>query len=123
MKTWMLASVLVVASVGTALAQDPTFRKWCQPCHDAGPNAKVKLGPPLNGIDGRVAGTLAGFNFSDAMKNSKITWDEATFRDYVANPMKKIPGTRMAFAGVRDPKEIESLWNYLKAIGPDGNKK
>lgn len=124
MKTWMLASMLVVASAGTALAQtDTVFRKWCLPCHDAGANAKIKLGPPLNGLDGRAAGTAAGFNYSDAVKNSKITWNEASFKEYVGNPMQRIPGTRMAFAGVRDPKEVEELWTYLKQFDADGKKK
>jgi len=124
MKTWMLASMLVVVSAGSALAQtDATFRKWCLPCHDAGADAKIKLGPPLNGLDGRAAGTLAGFNYSDAVKNSGITWNEASFKEYIANPMQRIPGTRMAFAGVRDAKEVEDLWTYLKQFGADGQKK
>lgn len=123
MRTWMLAGMLVAISAGTALAQDAAFRKWCLPCHDAGASAKIKLGPPLNGLDGRAAGTFAGFNYSDAVKNSKITWNEASFKEYITNPMQRIPGTRMAFAGVRDPKEVENLWAYLKQFGADGKKK
>jgi cytochrome c len=120
----MLAGMIVVASVGSALAQeDAAFRKWCLPCHDAGPDAKIKLGPPLNGLDGRKAGTYSGYNYSDAMKNSGITWSEATFKEYISNPMQKVAGTRMAFAGVRDEAERNSLWDYLKQIGPDGKKK
>jgi cytochrome c len=120
----MLASLLVVASAGSALAQpDATFRKWCLPCHDAGADAKIKLGPPLNGVDGRAAGTFTGFNYSDAMKNSGITWNEAVFKEFIGAPMQKVPGTRMAFAGVRDAKEVEDLWSFLKGIGPDGQKK
>jgi cytochrome c len=126
MRTWFLASAFVAASAATALAQEPTdtaFRKWCLPCHSAGPGATVKLGPPLNGLDGRPAGTFAGFSYSDAVKNSGITWNEATFKDYIGNPMQKIPGTRMAFAGVRDPKEQDELWAYLKQFDAEGNKK
>jgi len=122
----LLAFILVVASAGTALAQEATdtaFRKWCLPCHDAGPDAKIKLGPPLNALDGRHAGTFAGFNYSDAVKNSGITWNEATFKEYIGNPMQKIPGTRMAFAGVRDTKEQDDLWAYLKQFDADGKKK
>ena len=85
--------------------------------------AKIKLGPPLNGIDGRKAGTFEGYNYSDAMKGSGITWDEAVFKEYIGAPMQKVPGTRMAFAGVRDPKEVEDLWTYLKGFGTDGQKK
>ena len=124
MRIWMLAGMLVVASAGSVLAQeDAVFRKWCLPCHDAGPDAKIKLGPPLNGIDGRKAGTFAGYSYSDAVKNSGITWTEATFKDYIGNPMGKIPGTRMAFAGVRDEAERDALWNYLKQFDADGKKK
>jgi cytochrome c len=124
MKTWMLASVLVVVSAGSAFAQsDATFRKWCLPCHDAGADAKIKLGPPLNGIDGRKAGTYNGYNYSDAMKNSGITWGEAVFKEYIGGPMQKVPGTRMAFAGVRDPKEVDDLWAYLSQFNLDGQKK
>jgi cytochrome c len=124
MKTWMLASLLVVASAGSAMAQnDAAFKKWCSPCHDAGAEAKIKLGPPLNGIDGRKAGTFDGYNYSDAMKGSNITWNEAVFKEFIGGPMQKVPGTRMAFAGVRDPKEVEDLWTYLKGFGADGQKK
>ena len=93
---------------GTGAAAMTAFRKWCLPCHDAGDGAKIKLGPPLNGIDGRVAGTFAGFNYSDANKNSGITWNEATFKEYIKNPMQRMPGTRMAFAGVQDTKEVRT---------------
>src|SRR3989442_12910880 len=107
MRTCVLAAVLVVASTGAGLAQDAAagkevFSRMCLPCHDAGEGARVKLGPPLNGLDGRKAGTTAGFNYSDANKNSGITWNEAQFKEYIKSPMTKIPGTRMAFAGIRD---------------------
>jgi cytochrome c len=126
MRTWFLASALAAASVGTALAQEPSngaFSKWCQPCHSAGPGATIKLGPPLNGLDGRQAGTFPGFSYSDSVKNSGITWGEAVFKEYITNPMQKIPGTRMAFAGVRDTKEQDELWSYLKQFDAEGNKK
>jgi len=120
----MLASLLVVASAGSAMAQtDATFRKWCLPCHDAGDGAKIKLGPPLNGIDGRKAGTFEGYNYSDAHEGLRHHLDEAVFKEYIGAPMQKVPGTRMAFAGVRDPKEVEDLWTYLKGFGADGQKK
>jgi len=124
MRLSILAGMLVVASAGSVLAQeDAAFRKWCLPCHDAGPDAKIKLGPPLNGIDGRKAGTYNGYNYSDAMKNSGITWGEAVFKEYISNPMQKVVGTRMAFAGVRDEAERDALWNYRKQFDADGKKK
>jgi len=128
MRIWVLAGALIVASSGASLAQDVeagqgVFKRMCFPCHDAGPGAKVKLGPPLNGLDGRQAGTLPGFNYSDANKNSGIKWEGSTFAEYIKNPMQRMPGTRMAFAGVRDDKDIASLWAFLKQFDESGNKR
>ena len=53
----------------------------------------------------------------------RITWSEATFKEYVANPLQRIPGTRMAFTGVKDPKEVNDLWAYLSQFDKDGKKK
>ena len=88
-----------------------------------GPGAENKVGPELNGLDGRHAGTAANFNYSDANKNSGIVWNEATFKDYIRSPQAKIPGTKMAFAGITNPQEIEDLWAYLKQFGTDGEVK
>jgi cytochrome c len=128
MRISVLAAMLLVASAGNSFAQDVaagegSFKKWCLPCHDAGPGAKVKLGPPLNALDGRAAGSFAGFNYSDATKSSGITWKEDTFHEYVKNPMQKVPGTRMAFAGVKDDAEINNLWAYLNQFDQEGKKK
>jgi cytochrome c len=124
----ILAGLMVVGSAGAVLAQDAAggqtaFQRWCLPCHSAGEGATIKLGPPLNGLNGRPAGTWAGYSYSDAMKNSGITWGEAVFKEYVAAPLQKVPGTRMAFTGVKDPKEVNDLWAYLSAFDKDGNKK
>jgi cytochrome c len=128
MRTCVLAAVAFIASTGAGLAQDvaageASFKKWCLPCHDAGEGAKIKLGPPLNGLDGRASGTYPGFNYSEANKSSGITWKDDTFHEYIKNPMQKIPGTRMAFAGVKDEKEVDSLWAYLKQFDAEGHKK
>jgi cytochrome c len=128
MKTLMIAGIVVAASTGAALAQDATageqvFKRLCSPCHDIGPDAKVKLGPPLNGIDGRKAGTFDGFNYSPANKSSGITWSEEAFPKYIRAPMQEMPGTRMAFVGIKNDKDIGDLWAYLKQFGPDGAKK
>jgi cytochrome c len=128
MRTCVLAAVAFIASTGAGLAQDvaageASFKKWCLPCHDAGEGAKIKLGPPLNGLDGRAAGTYPAFNYSEANKSSGITWKDDTFHEYIKNPMQKIPGTRMAFAGVKDEKEVDNLWAYLKQFDAEGHKK
>jgi cytochrome c len=122
---WVLAAVFVVGSTGAGLAQDAAageqvFKRMCLPCHDAGDGARIKLGPPLNGVDGRAAGSYPGFNYSDASKSSGITWNAEQFADYIKNPMQRMPGTRMAFAGIKNEKDIGDLWAYLKQFDKDG---
>jgi len=124
----VIAGIALAASTGTTLAQDAAageqvFRRLCSPCHDIGEDAKIKLGPPLNGIDARKAGTFEGFNYSAVNKSSGITWSEETFPKYIRAPMQEMPGTRMAFVGIKNDKDIADLWTYLRQFGPDGHKK
>jgi cytochrome c len=126
-RTGAMAIVVVVASTAAGLAQDAAageqvFRRMCSPCHDIGEDAKVKLGPPLNAIDGRVAGSFEGFNYSPANKNSGITWGLESFTKYIRAPMQEMPGTRMAFVGVKNDNDIANLWAYLKQFKADGKK-
>ena len=127
MRSWVIAGLVVVASTGAALAQDAAageqvFKRLCSPCHDVGADAKIKLGPPLNGINGRKAGTFEGFNYSDGVKNSGITWDKAKFLQWIEGPQAVVPGTRMAFAGVKDDAERENIWAYVNQFKADGSK-
>jgi cytochrome c len=122
-----LAGAMVAAMAQTALAQDvaageQSFKK-CLPCHSIGEGAKNKVGPLLNGLDGRHSGLIEGYSYSDANKNSGITWDEAQFLDYIKDPRAKIKGTKMIFPGIKNEGEAKSLWAYLKQFGPDGKKK
>ena len=128
MRTWVIAGVLVLASSGAALAQDAgagqqAFTTKCGPCHAVGDGATIKLGPPLNGIDGRKAGTFEGFMYSDGLKNLGITWDKAKFTQWVSGPQAMVPGTRMAFAGDKDDAEVGNIWAYLSSFKADGSKK
>jgi cytochrome c len=127
MKKFLLAAALVSLSTGLALAQDlaagaTTFKK-CAICHDIGETAKNKVGPELNGIDGRASGSAPGYNYSDANKKSGITWNEAAFMEYIKDPRAKIPGTKMIFPGIKNETEAKDLWAYLKQFGADGKKK
>jgi len=120
------AAVMGILSAGAAQAQDAAagekvFLK-CRACHQTGETARNGVGPVMNGLIGRKAGTVAGYSYSDANKNSGLTWDEATFKEYIKNPKAKIPGTKMIFAGLPSDKEIEDVLAYLKQFGPDGKK-
>jgi cytochrome c len=126
MKLLALGGALLAATMGIAKAQDlaageQSFRK-CGPCHSVGEDARNKIGPVLNGLDGRKSGTVADYSYSEANKKAEITWSEATFKDYIQNPMAKMPGTKMAFAGIRNDKEIADLWGYLKQFKANGSK-
>ena len=105
-----------------AAAGEQVFKRLCSPCHEIGQGAKIKLGPPLNGVDGRKSGTFDGFNNSSANKSSGITWSE-TFSKYIRAPMQDMPGTRIAFVGIKMDKDIADLWAYLKQFEADGAKK
>ncbi|HEX9589030.1 MAG TPA: c-type cytochrome, partial [Bradyrhizobium sp.] len=92
----------------------------CLACHAIGDGAKNKVGPELNGLDGRKSGTAPDYNYSDANKNSGITWNEAQFKDYIKDPKAKIPGTKMAFAGIKNDKEVNDLWAFISQYDKDG---
>src|SRR5262249_32433120 len=128
LKIWVIAGIALAASAGPTVGQDAAageqvFRRLCSPCHEIGPDAKIKLGPPLNGIDGRKSGSFDGFNYSPANKSSGITWSEETFPKYIRAPMQDMPGTRMAFVGIKNDKDIADLWAYLKQFEADGRQR
>src|SRR6516165_3239220 len=122
MRKVILGAILLIGSTGSVAAQDVTaseaaFRK-CQVCHDVGEDARNKLGPTLNGLDGRKSGTVEGYDYSDANKNSGLIWNDTTFKEYVADPAGKMPGTKMMFSD-KNEKEVADLWMYLSQFAPN----
>lgn len=90
------------------------FRQ-CQACHQT-KSKDNGIGPHLAALDNRKAGSISGFNYSEALKNSNIVWSKKTLREFLANPQKLIPGNNMPFNGIKDTEEIESLTTYLLSL-------
>ncbi|MBN9254942.1 MULTISPECIES: cytochrome c family protein [unclassified Mesorhizobium] len=119
---------LSLLCAGTAFAAgDPAAGqasfKVCQACHAIGPGAVNKVGPVLNGVVGRAAGSAEGFNYSAAMKSSGLTWDEATLTKYLTSPRDVVKGNKMAFAGLKKPEDVANVIAYLNSFNADGSKK
>jgi cytochrome c len=127
MRAVIFVALLAIIGTGEARAQDAAAGEKvfavCKACHQIGENAKNAVGPVLNGIIGRKAGSVAGYSYSDANKNSGITWDEATFREYIKDPRAKVPGTKMIYAGLKDEQKTNDLVAFLKQFDTDGKKK
>jgi cytochrome c len=117
MKRYVFVVLFMAAGLAPASAQDAAAGEKvfavCKACHQVGDNAKNAVGPVLNGLFGRKAGSVDGYSYSEANKKSGITWDEATFSEYIKDPKAKVPGTKMAFAGVRDEQKVKDLIAYL----------
>jgi cytochrome c len=127
MRGVILAAVLAMTGTSGARAQDAAAGEKvfavCKACHQIGETAKNAVGPVLNGVIGRKAGTYPGYSYSDANKNSGLTWDEATFRDYIKDPRAKIPGTKMIYPGLKDEQKTTDLLAFLQQFDADGKKK
>ena len=130
MKKLNFGALIVVTSMAAAsgaLAQDAAAGKTsfnkCLACHAIGDGAKNKVGPELNGLDGRKSGTAEGYSYSDANKNSGITWSKEVFLEYIKDPKAKIPGTKMVFAGIKNENEANNLWAYVSSFDKDGKTK
>ncbi|WP_201400963.1 cytochrome c family protein [Kaistia sp. 32K] len=117
----LLAAPAAAHADGDATLGQKVFLK-CRACHQIGENAKNAVGPELNGLFGRHSGSVEGYKYSDANKNSGIVWDETVFREYIHDPKAKVPGTKMTFVGLKDDKDIDNVIAYIKQFGPDGKK-
>jgi cytochrome c2 len=117
MQVWLsvgfvaLASGSVVAQEGDPAAGAKVFNK-CKACHVLD-EEKNRVGPYLHGVFGRPAGSVEGFKYSSAMKDSGIVWSDETITEYVSDPKGFVPGNRMAFPGLKKPEDISNLLAYL----------
>lgn len=122
----MIALALLVSFAGPAGAQEAAAGEkvfaQCRACHQVGEKARNGVGPVLNGLFGRTAGSVPGFNYSEANKKSGVVWDEATFAEYIKNPRAMMPGTKMAFAGIKDEQRVKDLIAFLKQFDESGKK-
>ena len=128
-----LGVTIVAAALAALLTQqaraddvahgEAVFKKNCSICHRIGEGAKNFAGPELNGLDGRHSGSVVGFSYTDANKNSGIVWNEESFKKYIRDPRGVIPKTKMVFPGLQKDDEVNDLWAYLKQFDANGKTK
>lgn len=123
----ILAAVILAVAQSPARAQDAAAGEKefvvCRACHQIGPNAKNAVGPVLNGIVGRKAGTYPGYAYSPANKDSGLTWTPEELNTYLTDPQKVVPHTKMIFPGLKDEQKRKDVIAFLAQFGPDGEKK
>ncbi|HVJ44090.1 MAG TPA: c-type cytochrome [Dongiaceae bacterium] len=118
---FVFCQITAPARAQDAAAGEKLFVK-CKSSHHVGEAAKNALGPELNGLFGRKAGSVAGFNYSPAMKAAGFTWDDTGFAAFLQDPKAKVPGTKMMAGQTKDPAQVADLAAYIKSFGPDGKK-
>jgi cytochrome c len=123
----IIAATLLLAATGSGHAQDAAAGEKaflvCRACHQIGPDAKIAVGPVLNGVVGRKAGTYADYNYSPANKDSGIVWTPEELDRYLESPQTVVPHTKMIFPGLKDAQKRKDVIAYLEQFGPDGQKK
>ncbi|CCB64863.1 MULTISPECIES: cytochrome c family protein [unclassified Hyphomicrobium] len=117
MRKWVLAIAMIAVAPSAGMAADAAagekvFAK-CKACHQVDKNG---VGPHLGGLIGRKAGSVEGYNYSEALKKSGITWDEASLDKWLQGPSKDVPGTKMIFPGVKDATQRADLIAYLATL-------
>ncbi|MFM9940332.1 MAG: c-type cytochrome [Hyphomicrobiaceae bacterium] len=117
--TFLAVIPAALANEGDAKEGEEVFRSRCRQCHQVGPEAKNALGPVLNGVIGRKAGTIEGFSYSPANKKAGDegwVWTPEQLLKYLENPREAMPGNRMAFVGLKDEQDRKDLLAYLKTF-------
>ena len=113
----IVSLAVIFASGGASAAGDAkkgkrVFNK-CKACHSLAAGKKM-IGPSLHGVFGRTSGTAPKFRYSSAMKKAKIVWSDKTLDSYVTKPRKLVPGTKMAFPGLKKQQDRDNLIAFLK---------
>jgi cytochrome c len=115
----LLLAAAPIAAGATDLANGQRlFASRCASCHSVGPSARAGFGPQLNAVFGRRAGTTPDFRYSPAMAKSNIVWNDRTLAAFIDAPDDLIPGTKMRFWGMSNPKQVGDLLAYLRSIPP-----
>lgn len=126
-RSCLIASAIFVGLAAPVKAQDVAAGEKdfvvCRACHQIGPNAKIAVGPVLNGVVGRKAGTYPGYSYSPANKDSGITWTAEELDKYLTNPQAVVPHTKMIFPGLKDDQKRKDVIAYLQQFNEDGTKK
>ncbi|PPD15737.1 MAG: cytochrome c family protein [Methylobacterium sp.] len=119
----LLAAALLPAAAQAqdAAAGERTFAQ-CRTCHQIGETAKNGVGPQLNGLFGRKAGSIEGYNYSNAYKALDKVWSEENFTVYIKDPRGVTPGTKMVYPGLKDETAIKNLIAFLKQYDATGKK-
>ena len=107
---------------GDPAAGDDVFIK-CSGCHQVGPGSANSIGPQLNGVVGRISGSVAGYDYSAALKDAKIRWTHDEIAAFVTNPQALAPGTKMSYAGLKNRQDVEDLIAYLGRFDEAGQTK
>jgi cytochrome c len=126
-KSGFIAAAMLLGCATAAVAQDAAAGEKtfvvCRACHQIGPAAKIAVGPVLNGVVGRKAGTFPGYDYSAANKSSGIVWTPEELDKYLANPQVVVPHTKMIFPGLKNEQQRKDVIAYLQQFQEDGSKK
>lgn len=110
----IMAAACAWASTAAAQDGESVFKRQCGACHavEAGKN---KIGPSLAGVAGHKAAAVADFEYSDAMRDAKITWTDDALTKYLTDPKGFVPGGKMVYAGLKDPDDVKAVIEFLKS--------